>query len=127
VALCDVDEVRAAGSFTTANIPLGVTYNDVPQVDPSNPGQWMIPTMFQDRTQTIVDPQQGALLKRVSLDSEVINPAYLNGAFLNYSGFSRMCSPALTGPAGGPRGYLCTHDVAVCRRLDAVVTRLPRA
>jgi hypothetical protein len=98
----------ASGAFTTANIPLGMTYNDVPQVDGSNPGQWMIPTQLQDRTQTIVDPQTGALLKRVSLDAEDGNRAYgYDGAFLAYGGFSRMCSAALTGPAQSKRGYLC--------------------
>src|ERR1035438_508375 len=100
--------VVAAGSFTTANIPLGMTYNDVPQVDGSNPGQWMIPTQVQDRTQTIVDPQTGALLKRISLDAEAGNHAYgYAGAFLTYGGFNRVCSPALTGPAQSTRGYLC--------------------
>jgi hypothetical protein len=89
------------GSFITANIPLGMTYNDVPQVDASNPGQWMIPTQLQDRTQTIVDSQTGALLKRVSLDAE-------NSPFLYYGGFVRMCAPTLTGPINGPLGYLCS-------------------
>ena len=41
------------GSFTTANIPPGMTHNEVPQVDESNPGEWMIPTMLQDRTQAV--------------------------------------------------------------------------
>ncbi|MCX6629063.1 MAG: hypothetical protein NTW28_15705, partial [Candidatus Solibacter sp.] len=98
----------AAGSFTTANIPLGMTYNDVPQVDESNPGQWMIPTQLQDRTQTIVDPQTGALLKRVSLDAETGNRSYgYAGAFLSYGGFNRMCSASPTGPSQSKRGYLC--------------------
>jgi hypothetical protein len=100
--------LTARGSFTTANIPLGMTYNDVPQVDASNPGQWMIPTQLQDRTQTIVDPQTGGLLKRVSLDAETGNRAYgYAGAFLSYGGFVRMCSAALTGPTPDRRGYLC--------------------
>ena len=99
---------RGTGSFTTANIPLGMTYNDVPQVDESNPGQWMIPTQLQDRTQTIVDPQTGALLKRVSLDAEAGNRSYgYAGAFLTYGGFNRVCSSSLTGPSESKRGYLC--------------------
>ena len=100
--------VVQTGSFTTANIPLGMTYNDVPQVDESNPGQWMIPAQLQDRTQTIVDPQTGALLKRVSLDAEAGNHSYgYAGAFLTYGGFNRVCSAALTGPTQSKRGYLC--------------------
>jgi hypothetical protein len=96
------------GMFTTANIPLGMTYNEVPQVDPSNPGQWMIPTQLQDRTQTIVDSQTGALLKRVSLDAEAGNHSYgYAGAFLTYGGFNRVCSAAVTGPSPSKRGYLC--------------------
>ncbi len=96
------------GSFTTSNIPLGMTYTDVPQVDEGNPGQWMIPTQLQDRTQTIVDPQTGALLKRVSLDAEAGNRSYgYAGAFLTYGGFNRVCSAALTGPSQSKRGYLC--------------------
>ena len=96
------------GSFTTANIPLGMTYTDVPQVDESNPGEWMIPTQLQDRTQTIVDPQTGALLKRVSLDAEAGNRSYgYAGAFLTYGGFNRVCSAALTGPSQSKQGYLC--------------------
>jgi len=98
----------ATGVFKTANIPLGMTYNDVPQVDDSNPGQWMIPTQLQDRTQTIVDPQTGALLKRVSLDAEAGNKSYgYAGAFLTYGGFTRVCSPSRTGPAQSKQGYLC--------------------
>ena len=102
------DPLVATGSFTTANIPLGMTYNDVPQVDESNPGQWMIPTQLQDRTQTIVDPQTGALLKRVSLDAEAGNKSYgYAGAFLTYGGFNRVCSPSRTGPTQSKQGYLC--------------------
>jgi hypothetical protein len=98
----------AAGVFKTGNIPLGMTYNDVPQVDDSNPGQWMIPTQLQDRTQTIVDPQTGALLKRVSLDAEAGNKSYgYAGAFLTYGGFNRVCSASPTGPSESKRGYLC--------------------
>lgn len=98
----------ATGTFTTANIPLGMTYNDVPQVDATAAGQWMIPTMLQDRTQTIVDPQTGALLKRVSLDAEAGNHSYgYAGAFLTDGGMNRVCSPAPTGPAQSKRGYLC--------------------
>jgi hypothetical protein len=100
---------KATGSFITANIPPGMTYNEVPQVDESTPGEWMIPTMLQDRTQSIIDPQTGAYLKRVSLDAEAGNRSYgYYGAFLGYGGFTRVCSKEITGPDGSKRGYLCT-------------------
>ena len=95
----------ATGSFTTSNIPLGMTYNDVPQVDENNAGQWMIPTQAQDRTQTIVDPQTGALLKRVSLVADKVSSS--NGLFIGYGGFTRPCDTKLQTAPDGTKGYMC--------------------
>ena len=95
----------ATGGFTTSNIPLGMTYNDVPQVDESNPGQWMIPTQLQDRTQSIVDPQTGALLKRISLGADKFTGS--NGLFTGYGGASRPCANKLQTAPDGTRGYVC--------------------
>ena len=99
---------KATGTFTTANIPPGMTYNEVPQVDEATPGEWMLPTMLQDRAQAIVDPQTGAYLRRVSLDAEGGNRSYgYYGAFLTSGGFNRVCSKEITGPDQSKRGYLC--------------------
>jgi hypothetical protein len=95
-------------SAKTANIPAGATYNDGPQIDPDHPGQWKMPTRLEDRAQTIVDPQTGALLHAVSLAAEGGLQSGYNGIFLSYGGFSRMCDPKLVGPAGGPLGFVCT-------------------
>jgi hypothetical protein len=81
-----------------------MTYSEPPQADPLNPGSVLIPTQFDTRGTTIVDPQTGALLKRVST-LEDGGYAYYTGPFLGWGGFGRVCSPNLIGP--GP-GYLCT-------------------
>ncbi|MGH9666123.1 MAG: hypothetical protein ACRD9L_16990, partial [Bryobacteraceae bacterium] len=58
----------ATGSFQTSNIPLGQSFNDPLPVDPLNPGQYAWPTLSQtDRTQTVIDPQTGLLIRRLSL------------------------------------------------------------
>ena len=59
-----------AGAFRTANIPTGVTYGwPVPQ-DPAT-GQFRWPsTDGNDRTQTIIDPNHGTLIKRVSVPGD---------------------------------------------------------
>jgi hypothetical protein len=94
----DCSGTAVSGSFTTANIPVGNTYSDTP---PTN-----APTFSKtDRSQKIIDARTGALIRRVTLPGDMIS-AYspINGAFLGYSGFTRMCGHALAGP--GP-GYLC--------------------
>src|SRR5205085_9126248 len=95
-------------TFATATIPAGASYNEGPQADPNQPGQWKMPTRIEDRSQTIVDPQTGALLHAVSLDAESGRVSGYNGIFMLYGGFARMCAEKLVGPAGGPLGFLCT-------------------
>lgn len=94
--------------FATAPLAVGTSYNDGPQIDTVTPGQWLEPTRFDDRTQTIVDPQTGALLHAVSINDEGGLPSGFNGIFMLYGGFARMCAPGLVGPAGGPLGFACT-------------------
>jgi hypothetical protein len=98
----------ATGSFVTANIPLNSTYQDVPQLDPANPGATISPTLTTSRTQTIVDPHTGALIRRVSLPADSNYPASGaggNGPYMYFGGFVRACGESLVGP--GP-GYLCS-------------------
>jgi hypothetical protein len=87
------------GTFTTANIPLGDTYSDVPLTT--------IPTISStDRTQRIIDPLTGALIKRFTLAQDSTKPDWsaTNGAYMTNAGFNRMCGEQLVGP--GP-GFLC--------------------
>jgi Divergent InlB B-repeat domain len=102
--------LMAIATATTANIPAGATYNDGPQTDQDLPGQWKMPTRFEDRSQTTVDPQTGALLHQVSLDAESGRSSGYGyaGMFLTYGGFNRVCDTKMVGPANGPLGYICT-------------------
>jgi hypothetical protein len=101
--------VTGTATATTANIPGGATYNDGPQID-TQPGQWKMPTRIEDRTQTTIDPQTGALLHQVSLDAESYRShGYgYQGMFLTYGGFNRACDSKMVGPANGALGFLCT-------------------
>ncbi|MCL5746359.1 MAG: hypothetical protein M1541_20915, partial [Acidobacteria bacterium] len=63
---CGAD--TATGSFRTSNIPLGGTYPDPFPVDSDRPGEYAWPTMDQAGgiNERIVDPQTGALVKRLT-------------------------------------------------------------
>jgi hypothetical protein len=91
--------VSASGSFRTANIPLGMTYSDLPQVDTANPGQTMLPTLPEKRNSSVIDPLTGALIKRVTTKSDGIKHP-----FMQDNGSIRQCGSYLIGP--GP-GFLC--------------------
>jgi hypothetical protein len=97
---CGTD--TATGTFTTANIPFGMTYQDIPQTDPTNPGITIKPTLLSDRTQTIIDPHTGALIRRVSLPSD--NSA--SGPYMFFGGADRVCGVSLVGSPS--IGYLCS-------------------
>jgi hypothetical protein len=91
----------ASGSFTTANIPLGMTYRDLPQLDRTNPGNNVFPTVTDDPNQTVVDPHTGTLLKKLNTTATVYPNNY---PYLYFGGFVRMCAIQTSGPSGG---FLC--------------------
>jgi hypothetical protein len=56
-------------------VAIGATYADPAPVDPLNPGNYAWPTLsYTDRTQQIIDPQTGVLLRRVSLPQDRVIP-----------------------------------------------------
>jgi hypothetical protein len=81
------------GSFTTANVPLGMTYRDLPAS--------VFPTVTDDLAQTIVDPHTGTLLKKLN-NSTAFPSGY--DPYLYFGGFTRMCATKPSGPDGG---FLC--------------------
>jgi hypothetical protein len=78
---CGADQ--ATGDFTTTNIPLGNTYNDELPSDPNagkagyfvNQGEYAWPEFLNwdkntGRSETVIDPHTGMLLKRVTMPGD---------------------------------------------------------
>jgi hypothetical protein len=93
----------ATGSFTTKNILLGNTYNEMPQHDPAT-GNPVIPTFPANRTTAVIDSQTGALAKRLWLSADSTGS---DGAGLYSGGHMPMCGFQMVGP--GP-GWLCSFQ-----------------
>jgi hypothetical protein len=101
----------ATGTFTTANIPFGMTYQDLPQLDPSSPGNGMIPTISNTvRGQRIIDSHTGAAMYLATLPADTNytpgNPGTY-GPFMYFGGSTRVCT---NGPVGPDNGFLCSYS-----------------
>jgi hypothetical protein len=107
----------AAGTFQTANIPLGDTSVEQPPFDSSAPFNYAWPSLdLLDKTRTYVDPQTGVLIKRMTgpgewMDGMALNQKFsttvfdLNGAWTspnNAAGGSTKTLAVYSGSASDP-------------------------
>jgi hypothetical protein len=93
------------GTFTTSNIPLGNNYPETLPGDPLNPGAYAYPTLSgTDRTQQIIDPQTGLLIKPMTLPSDNLDSGHVN---FTAAGFANHCSTQLVADSLGSQGYHC--------------------
>ena len=116
---------QATGSFITANIALGNTYNEALPADPgvsarpyfSSTGSYAWPEFLnwdnQDptaRSEAVIDPQTGMLLKRLALPQD--QPiTYLPGG--GDHSFASVIDPdgAWVDGEWGPNGWRCVSDI----------------
>ena len=94
------------GTFETRNLPLGMTYVPNQPVDGTS-GLWLQPTIsYTDRTQEIVDPITGVLLKRLILPRDEIYE-------YDFADASAGAGAAWTTPnniAGAPDGSFASYS-----------------
>lgn len=98
-------------TFTTSNIPGGMTYQDVPSADVTRLGEyvdnWMIPTMVQDnRSATQIDQYTGAYLQAVTIESDK-QGSDVEGFNMTSGGFRRVCTAGLQTTTDGKVGHVC--------------------
>lgn len=98
----------ATGSFSTLNIPIGNTFNEVPPVNPTT-GLTVNPTFPTNTSTLVIDPFTGIAAKRATLPLDNTHSGTIPNPTQLYSGGRRtMCGPNLVGP--GP-GYMCMFPV----------------
>lgn len=95
-----------SGTFTTNTIPLGNTYPEPLALDSNNPGVYNWPTVTQPSSlaESFVDPNTGALIKKITKPTDSSNDVY-NG--WPTGGMMQMCSH-LMAPANGHTYNLCS-------------------
>ncbi len=68
---------QATGQFDTVNIPFGNGYAEAQATDPQQAGKYALPTLSSsDRTQQVIDPQTGLLLKRLVMPRDIYIDLY---------------------------------------------------
>ncbi len=87
----------ATGTFNTVPVPLGNTYNEPIPGDPTDPEHPLWPQLdWRDRSQTVIDPQTGVLIKLLTFPGE--SPFALSS---NPWGFNYSYGPSWTNAAAG--------------------------
>jgi hypothetical protein len=103
---CSSDSSSANGTFTTATIPSGLGYGDPIPIDPTNNGNYIFPSISAtDRTASIIDPHTGALVKNMTLASDIRGQT---APGMTYDSFGAMCHPqAVKASDENKYGYHC--------------------
>lgn len=102
----------ATGSFATSTIPFGNTYAEAEAVDPKVPGTYAYPTLSpSDPTQTVIDPQTGVYLARLSMPSDVAfygnnTSTFQIGRSLAWTGVSDLVAGQGSAKVSGSTGKL---------------------
>lgn len=99
--------VFGTANFTTANIPGGLTFPEIPNV--VTPGVPFLPTVSTtDRTQSIIDQYTGAKMKAVTIFSDRNGTSPILGFDMSEGGFVRIFSPAQQTTSDGKVGFVAS-------------------
>lgn len=111
----------ASGTFTTANILPGNTAAEPLAADAARPGEYNWPSVVHpsSRAESIVDPNTGALIRKVTLSSESDSPGNANG--WPDGGMFQVCSH-LTRELRGHTYTLCYVPGAAFSTLYSIET-----
>jgi hypothetical protein len=109
----------ATGAFNTVPIPLGNTNNEPIPGDPTDPENPLWPQLdFRDRTQTVIDPQTGVLIKLLSFPGEapfgVANPQVFS-----YSYAPSWTNGTLGNTGSGPGASISGSSAILALVIDA--------
>lgn len=97
------DAPPVSDSFWTANLPVGITRGDALLADPDKPGETLQPSLSMARSQGIIDPSTGVLLKRLTMQDDFSRVTFNLGA----TGVANPCSPIRVQTSDGKWGVHC--------------------
>ena len=109
----------ATGTFTTLNIPLGGTYPEPLAAASGGYYNWPSIVSPASRAETIVDPNTGSLIRKITLSSESNSPG--NPNYWPAGGFYQLCSHQLSF-ANGHTYNLCFVPAGAYSTLYSIET-----
>lgn len=97
------DAPPVSDSFWTANLPLGITRGDALLANPDNPGETLQPSLSSARSQAVIDPSTGVLLKRLTMQDDISRIIFNLGS----GGAASPCSRIRVQTSDGKWGFHC--------------------